>query len=65
MFWIAGLVCALVGIFAIGFVTLRRAIEPACPGCRGKAWEHASTGLRCRRCGWSNLPVPTSASLAA
>lgn len=49
---------AMVGsvIFSVlvGLAVLRRAIEPACPGCASKRWgDGAADTLSCTRCGWT------------
>lgn len=47
-------------IFALAFSLLlvltvvRRALEPACPGCSAKNWAAHSTQLECGQCGWNH-----------
>ena len=37
-------------------IGIRRMIEPACPQCSARDWEHLPSRLTCCGCGWAAQP---------
>lgn len=48
------MIVALILSMLLVLNVVRRALEPACPGCAAKSWAAHSTQLECADCGWSH-----------
>jgi len=59
---IVSILVPLVAVLAGAAALVRRAIDPACPACRRRAWAAQASGLSCTGCGWSNVAPPATAT---